>query len=118
MKSTMIYVRVSLDRQEHEDTIQSQLEELRWRVKEDGIVACQEFIDEGHSRDNLIRPALDRFRDLVSQGEVGSVCVQLSPSALAEGSSTGLNRVLWWAAMLPTGTGTSDVLILRGLDWR
>ena len=50
MKSTMIYARVSSDRQEHEGTIQSQLEELRWRVKEDGIVACQEFIDEGHSR--------------------------------------------------------------------
>ncbi|MFH1140405.1 MAG: recombinase family protein, partial [Chloroflexota bacterium] len=80
-----MYARVSSDRQEHEETIQSQLGELRGRVQEDGVVACQEFIDEGYGRDNLVRPCLDRLRDLVAQGELTRVYVQC-PDRLASGA--------------------------------
>ncbi len=62
-----MYARVSSDRQEQEETIQSQLAELRARVHEDGVGNCQELIDEGYERDNLVRPSLDRLRDLVAQ---------------------------------------------------
>lgn len=72
---TALYARVSSDRQEHEETIQSQLEELRARVREDGILDCPEFIDESYSRDNLVRPSLDRLRDLVGQGELDRLYV-------------------------------------------
>ena len=56
----LIYARVSTDRQEQEETIQSQLAELRARVKEDGFVVWEELMDEGYGRDNLVRPHLDR----------------------------------------------------------
>ena len=63
MKTSGIYARVSSDRQEQEDTIQSQLAELRARVQEDSPPQCEEFIDEAYARDNLMRPCLDRLRD-------------------------------------------------------
>ena len=36
---TLLYSRVSTDQQEHEETILSQLAELRARAKDDGLVA-------------------------------------------------------------------------------
>ena len=79
------YSRVSSDRQEQEDTVQSQLAELRARTLEDGAIEPQEFVDEGYGRDVLARPALDRLRDLVEQGELDRVYVQ-SPDRLASGA--------------------------------
>ncbi len=79
------YARVSSDRQEQEDTVQSQLAELRARVEQDGVVACQEFTDESYARDNLVRPSLDRLRDLVAQGEFDRLYVQC-PDRLASGA--------------------------------
>ena len=70
-----VYARVSSDRQEHEETIQSQLAELRIRAKDDGMADWQEFSDEGYSRDNLVRPGLDRLRDLAAQGDVARLYV-------------------------------------------
>ncbi|MBI4234518.1 MAG: recombinase family protein [Chloroflexi bacterium] len=85
MTRAALYARVSSDRQEHEETIQSQLGELRAHVQEDGVVDCQEFIDESYARDNLVRPGLDRLRDLVAQGEVEHLYVQ-HPDRLAGGA--------------------------------
>ena len=65
-----LYARVSSDRQEREETIQSQLEELRTRIRSDGIIEWTEFTDEGYSRDNLVRPDLDRLRDMVNRAEL------------------------------------------------
>ena len=79
------YARVSSDRQEQEETIQSQLGELRARVRDDGVVTCLEFTDEGYSRDNLVRPSLDRLRDMVAQGELDRIYVQC-PDRLASGA--------------------------------
>ena len=73
---TLLYARVSTDQQEHEETILSQLAELRARAKEDGLVMWEEIPDEGYGRDNLARPGLDRLRDLVAQREVERIYIQ------------------------------------------
>ena len=39
-----IYARVSSDRQEHEETVHSQLAELRTRVAEDEVVGCRSLL--------------------------------------------------------------------------
>ena len=81
----VLYARVSSDRQEQEDTVQSQLGELRAALEDAGVSDWQEFIDEGYARDNLGRPALDRLRDLAAQRDVSKVYVQ-SPDRLASGA--------------------------------
>ena len=81
----LVYGRVSSDRQEHEETIHSQLEELRVRAGADGLNDWLELIDEGYSRDNLARPGLDTARDLISDGEYNRVYIQ-SPDRLASGA--------------------------------
>ena len=82
---TIIYGRVSSDRQEQEDTIQSQLAELRSQVQEDDIAQWQEILDEGYGRDNLVRPGLDRLRDLAKLGQVQRLYLQC-PDRLASGA--------------------------------
>jgi site-specific DNA recombinase len=80
-----IYSRVSTDGQEREATINSQVAELRARLKQDGISDVLEFTDEGYSRDNLARPDLDRLRDMARNGEIGRLYVQ-APDRLACGA--------------------------------
>lgn len=58
-----IYARVSTQRQEKEETIQSQLEVLRSFAKENGHTIVREYIDDGWSGDILARPELDKLRD-------------------------------------------------------
>ena len=82
---TATYARVSSDQQEHEATVQSQLAELRTRMSDDHVTGALEFVDEGYARDNLVRPGLDRLRDLVARGEVDRVFVQ-APDRLASGA--------------------------------
>ena len=85
MINAALYARVSSGRQEHEETIQSQLSELRRRIQEDQVTDCQEFTDESYSRDDLARPALDRLRDLVTEGCFDRVYIQC-PDRLAAGA--------------------------------
>lgn len=85
MKTSAIYARVSSDRQEQEDTVQSQLAELRTRALQDGLPHCEEFTDEAYGRDNLMRPGLDRLRDLVAQGDIDRIYIQ-APDRLASGA--------------------------------
>ena len=80
-----LYARVSSDRQEQEDTIQSQLEELRAQAREDVVLDCLEITDEGYGRDNLVRPGLDRVRDLGLRGEIDHLYIQC-PDRLASGA--------------------------------
>ena len=82
---SVLYARVSSDRQEQEETIQSQLAELRAHLSEAGLVDWQEFTDEGYARDDLRRPSLDRLRDLVAEGGVDRLYVQ-APDRLASGA--------------------------------
>ncbi|MCH7641692.1 MAG: recombinase family protein [Chloroflexi bacterium] len=86
MKIDALYARVSGRRQEKEETVQSQLAELRQAVQADlGPGPVVEFVDEGYGRDTLERPALDRLRDRVSADEVGRIFVP-APDRLASGA--------------------------------
>jgi site-specific DNA recombinase len=79
-----IYARVSSERQAEENTIESQLEALRERVTDDGLDLCEElvFVDEGYSGSTLVRPALERLRDLVAMGGLDVLYIH-SPDRLA-----------------------------------
>ena len=70
-----IYARVSSERQEREETVQSQLEALRTYAEAKGYGAPTEFVDEARSGYDLNRPALDRLRDAVSSGAFDVVLV-------------------------------------------
>ena len=63
-----IYARVSSDRQVEICTIESQVESLRQRVAQDGFTLDNEltFLDEGCSGAHLIRPGLERLRDVIA----------------------------------------------------
>jgi len=65
-----LYARVSTGRQENEKTIESQLAEIRKRVKDDGNRLPSEnvFIDDGWSGEMLQRPGLDSMRDAATEG--------------------------------------------------
>jgi len=58
-----IYARVSTEKQEKQETINSQLEALRDFAKKNNHAIYEEYIDEGYSGELLDRPALDRLRD-------------------------------------------------------
>ena len=63
-----LYARVSSEQQEEAGTIESQVAALRERIEQDGYVFLEEmaFIDNGYSGTTLIRPALERLRDVVA----------------------------------------------------
>src|ERR1700674_6085352 len=63
-----LYARVSSEQQAQAQTIASQLAALRERIAADGLTlpAEREFIDAGYSGATLVRPALERLRDLVA----------------------------------------------------
>ena len=78
------YARVSTERQERQQTIDSQLAALRAWAEEAGheLTAEHVFRDEGYSGARLDRPGLDALRDAVRDAEVDIVAV-LSPDRLA-----------------------------------
>jgi site-specific DNA recombinase len=84
MKTAAIYARVSSDRQKEEQTIASQSSALRAYaatyeyVVPDGWI----FEDEGWSGATLVRPGLERLRDLAAQGQIEVVLVY-SPDRLS-----------------------------------
>ena len=79
-----VYGRVSSERQAEDLTIQSQVAALRQRVAADGLKLEQElcFLDEGYSGDTLLRPALERLRDVAWAGGIDRLYVH-SPDRLA-----------------------------------
>ncbi|MCW2240959.1 site-specific DNA recombinase [Azospirillum canadense] len=79
-----IYARVSTERQERQQTIDSQLTALRaWAGANDHDLSDRHvFRDEGYSGSRLDRPGLDALRDAVRDGEVEIVAV-LAPDRLA-----------------------------------
>ncbi len=70
MTRVAIYARVSSDRQEQEDTIQSQIAALRRHAAEKGYEVVAECLDEGYSGTIATRPQLDRLRDLARTGAI------------------------------------------------
>src|SRR5882672_4953971 len=79
-----MYARVSSDQQAQAQTIASQVAALRDRVTADDcelLPEC-EFIDEGYSGATLVRPGLERLRDLSASGGIERLYVH-SPDRLA-----------------------------------
>ena len=76
-KTAAIYARVSSDRQKEEGTIASQREALLEHAKAQGLLVPPEWVfeDEGYSGTVLARPALERLRDLVAEGQIETVLV-------------------------------------------
>jgi len=79
-----LYARVSSDQQAQAQTIQSQLTALRARINADGaqLGPENEFVDDGYSGSTLIRPDLERLRDVVASGGIDRLYVH-SPDRLA-----------------------------------
>jgi site-specific DNA recombinase len=79
-----LYARVSTERQERQQTIDSQLTTLREWVRAEGHQHGEEhvFRDEGYSGARLDRPGLDALRDVIRDGAIDLVVV-LSPDRLA-----------------------------------
>src|SRR3954453_20911219 len=79
-----IYARVSTERQERQQTIDSQLTALRdWaRAQTHALAEVHVFRDEGYSGSRLDRPGLDGLRDAVRDAAIDVVAV-LSPDRLA-----------------------------------
>jgi site-specific DNA recombinase len=79
-----MYARVSSDQQTQAQTIASQVAALRDRVTADDCVLPPEceFIDDGYSGATLIRPGLERLRDVCANGAIERLYVH-SPDRLA-----------------------------------
>src|SRR5215468_10363482 len=86
MNSTQvaIYARVSSEPHAETHTIASQVAALRERVAADRLAVSEamQFLDEGYSGATLVRPALERLRDVIAAGSVDRLYVH-SPDRLA-----------------------------------
>ena len=84
MKPAAIYARVSSDRQKKEQTLQGQTASRIERTRREGYTLPQEWIfeDEGYSCAVLVRPGLERLRDLAAEGQIQAVWVH-SPDRLS-----------------------------------
>ena len=79
-----IYARVSSEHQAGAQTIASQLAALRERVAADGLTLPDEltFVDDGCSGATLVRPALERLRDVAAAGGLDRLYIH-APDRLA-----------------------------------
>jgi site-specific DNA recombinase len=79
-----LYARVSSEQQAQAQTIASQVEALQERLQQDGLALDQEllFTDDGYSGASLVRPALERLRDMAAMGVIDRLYVH-SPDRLA-----------------------------------
>jgi site-specific DNA recombinase len=79
-----IYGRVSSEQQAEAATIDSQVAALQERIANDGLTLETEmrFLDEGYSGATLVRPALERLRDVAATGAIDRLYVH-SPDRLA-----------------------------------
>ena len=84
MKTAAIYARVSSAQQREEKTIASQTAALREFAEKEGYQVPDEWIfeDEGYSGASLVRPGLERIRDLAAEGQILTV-LALSPDRLS-----------------------------------
>ena len=79
-----MYARVSCEQQTQQSTIDSQIESIKERVRADGLILEDElcFLDDGYSGSTLMRPALERLRDLAWSNSFTRLYVH-SPDRLA-----------------------------------
>jgi DNA invertase Pin-like site-specific DNA recombinase len=60
---TALYARISSEPQEKQETINSQLADLREYHSRNNMDIVEEYIDNGYSGELFDRPALDKLRD-------------------------------------------------------
>ena len=84
MKIAAIYARVSSDQQKEEKTIASQTAALIEFARQENYQVPDEWVfeDEGYSGASLVRPGLERIRDLAAEGQIQAV-LALSPDRLS-----------------------------------
>jgi site-specific DNA recombinase len=84
MKNAAIYARVSSDKQKEGNTITSQTAALIAFARSRGFNVPDQWIfeDEGYSGASLLRPGLERVRDLAAEGQLDAILVH-SPDRLA-----------------------------------
>ena len=84
MKTAAIYTRVSSDQQKENKTIGSQVDELLNFAEEQGYVVPDAYVfkDEGYSGAILVRPGLEKVRDLSAEGQIQAVLIY-SPDRLS-----------------------------------
>src|SRR5450631_3541 len=84
MKTAAIYTRVSSDQQKENKTIGSQVDELLRFAEQQGYVVPDEYIfkDEGYSGAILVRPGLEKVRDLSAEGQIQAILIY-SPDRLS-----------------------------------
>src|SRR5712672_3184446 len=77
MKTAAIYARVSSDKQREENTIASQTAALVAFAREQQFEVPREWVfeDDGYSGASLIRPGLERVRDLAAEGLIQAILV-------------------------------------------
>ena len=77
MKSVAIYTRVSSEQQKEGQTIESQVAALREYAQAEGYGVVDEWVfrDEGYRGATLVRPGLERVRDLAAEGQIEAVLV-------------------------------------------
>src|SRR6266705_981727 len=76
-QTAAIYARVSSDRQKEQDTIASQTAALQEYALAHQYTIPPEWVfeDEGFSGSILVRPGLERLRDLIAEGAIATVLV-------------------------------------------
>uniref|UniRef100_UPI003784D65E recombinase family protein n=1 Tax=Reyranella sp. TaxID=1929291 RepID=UPI003784D65E len=84
MKIAAIYARVSSDKQKEENTIASQTATLIAFARDQGFTVPDGWVfeDQGYSGASLVRPGLERVRDLAAEGQIHAVLV-LAPDRLS-----------------------------------
>ena len=84
MITAALYARVSSEKQVQENTIASQVEALKSKIIADSLTLLDEhqFIDNGYSGSNLVRPALEKLRDQVAAGMIDKLYIH-SPDRLS-----------------------------------
>src|SRR6201984_3664993 len=77
MQAGAIYARVSSEQQKEENTIASQTAALIEFAREQGYGVPDEWVveDEGFSGASLLRPGLERLRDLAAEGHIQAVLI-------------------------------------------
>src|SRR6202047_1484474 len=84
MQTAAIYARVSSDQQKEENTLASQPAALIDFAREQGYSVPDAWVieDEGFSGASLLRPGLERLRDLAAEGHIQAVLIH-SPDRLS-----------------------------------
>lgn len=84
MKLAAIYTRVSSEQQKEDQTIDSQVSALKEYASGHGYHVPEEwcFRDAGYSGAHLVRPGLERLRDLAAEGQITTILIY-SPDRLS-----------------------------------